>query len=88
MANRPESSDADFKWSDLAAKTNSELKNNLGNFINRTLKFVTKADTGYGCVQLLQENMVLGFRVSLPDEVCSPLRIYTLDQTARNHVHC
>lgn len=46
LANRPENSDADFKWSDLAAKNNSELKNNLGNFINRTLKFATKKENG------------------------------------------
>ena len=48
LANRPESSDADFKWSDLAAKNNNELKNNLGNFVNRALKFVTKENTGWG----------------------------------------
>ena len=40
LANRPEQSDTDFKWSDLAAKNNSELLANLGNFINRGLSFV------------------------------------------------
>lgn len=35
LANRPEQSDTDFKWADLAAKNNSELMANLGNFVNR-----------------------------------------------------
>ncbi|KAG2489494.1 hypothetical protein HYH03_011947 [Edaphochlamys debaryana] len=42
LANRPEQSDTDFKWSDLAAKNNSELMANLGNFVNRGLMFVSK----------------------------------------------
>lgn len=32
---RPESQDACFSWDDLLLKNNSELLNNLGNFINR-----------------------------------------------------
>jgi len=32
---RPESQDSNFSWVDLATKNNSELLNNLGNFINR-----------------------------------------------------
>jgi len=32
---RPEAQDASFSWVDLATKNNSELLNNLGNFINR-----------------------------------------------------
>lgn len=32
---RPESQDSSFSWSDLATKNNSELLNNLGNFVNR-----------------------------------------------------
>jgi methionyl-tRNA synthetase len=39
LANRPESSDADFSWTDLQLKNNSELADNLGNFVNRALKF-------------------------------------------------
>ena len=41
LANRPEASDTDFKWSDLQARTNNELLKNLGNFVNRALVFVT-----------------------------------------------
>ncbi|KAK9807550.1 hypothetical protein WJX72_002305 [[Myrmecia] bisecta] len=40
LSNRPEQSDTDFKWSDLAARNNSELLANLGNFINRALSFL------------------------------------------------
>ncbi|KAJ8941660.1 hypothetical protein NQ314_010305 [Rhamnusium bicolor] len=36
---RPESQDSSFSWNDLATKNNSELLNNLGNFINRALVF-------------------------------------------------
>ncbi len=31
---------AAFQWDDFAAKVNAELNDNLGNFINRTLKFI------------------------------------------------
>lgn len=36
---RPESQDSSFSWNDLVTKNNSELLNNLGNFINRSLVF-------------------------------------------------
>ncbi|KAF7280841.1 hypothetical protein GWI33_005442 [Rhynchophorus ferrugineus] len=36
---RPESQDSSFSWSDLVTKNNSELLNNLGNFVNRALVF-------------------------------------------------
>ncbi|CDW57407.1 methionine tRNA ligase, cytoplasmic [Trichuris trichiura] len=32
---RPETQDSSFNWTDFALKVNSELSNNLGNFINR-----------------------------------------------------
>ena len=32
---------AAFQWDDFAAKNNAELNDNLGNFINRTLKFIS-----------------------------------------------
>lgn len=32
--------DSTFSWSDFTMKNNSELLNNLGNFINRTLMFL------------------------------------------------
>ncbi|VVA39114.1 PREDICTED: aminoacyl tRNA [Prunus dulcis] len=44
-------SDTLFTWADLQAKLNSELLNNLGNFINRVLSFVAKpSGQGYGSI--------------------------------------
>jgi methionyl-tRNA synthetase len=40
ISNRPETSDSVFTWDDFATRTNSELLANLGNFVNRTLKFL------------------------------------------------
>lgn len=40
LVNRPEVSDTDFNWTDLALKNNGELLANVGNLINRTLAFV------------------------------------------------
>ncbi|BES94329.1 synthetase [Nesidiocoris tenuis] len=39
---RPESQDSNFSWADLAMKNNTELLNNLGNFILRSLSFCEK----------------------------------------------
>ncbi|XP_072021242.1 methionine--tRNA ligase, cytoplasmic-like isoform X2 [Amphiura filiformis] len=39
---RPENQDSSFSWSDFVLKNNSELLNNLGNFINRALTFMEK----------------------------------------------
>ncbi|XP_007204253.2 probable methionine--tRNA ligase [Prunus persica] len=51
LTNRPEVSDTLFTWADLQAKLNSELLNNLGNFINRVLSFVSKpSGQGYGSI--------------------------------------
>ena len=37
---RPESQDSSFSWADFVTKNNSELLNNLGNYINRVLSFI------------------------------------------------
>lgn len=37
---RPETQDSAFQWSDFMLKNNSELLNNLGNFVNRALMFL------------------------------------------------
>jgi len=39
-ANLPENKDADFTWDSFITGVNNELVANLGNFINRTLKFL------------------------------------------------
>uniref|UniRef100_A0A1I7TZB7 Methionine--tRNA ligase, cytoplasmic n=1 Tax=Caenorhabditis tropicalis TaxID=1561998 RepID=A0A1I7TZB7_9PELO len=43
---RPESQDTAFSWDDFVLKVNSELLNNLGNFINRALSFVATSFGG------------------------------------------
>ncbi|XP_077339727.1 methionine--tRNA ligase, cytoplasmic isoform X1 [Lithobates pipiens] len=43
---RPEGQDSAFSWGDLMLKNNSELLNNLGNFVNRAGMFVQKFFNG------------------------------------------
>lgn len=43
---RPEGQDSSFCWDDFREKANSELLNNLGNFINRAVSFVDKNFAG------------------------------------------
>jgi methionyl-tRNA synthetase len=40
LSNRPETSDTQFEWKGFVAANNSELLANLGNFVNRVIKFV------------------------------------------------
>lgn len=42
LINRPESADSNFTWDDFAYKVNNELRDNLGNYVNRSLKFVSQ----------------------------------------------
>ena len=46
LHNRPEGADTFFLWEDMQAKNNSELLNNVGNFINRTLMFIKNSFGG------------------------------------------
>jgi len=38
----PENSDTEWKWDEFLSKTNNELIGNFGNFVNRTMTFVSK----------------------------------------------
>lgn len=40
MSVRPETSDSMFTWTEFITKNNSELLNNLGNFVNRAIRFI------------------------------------------------
>ncbi|KAI9829024.1 MAG: putative methionine--tRNA ligase, cytoplasmic protein rar1 [Thelocarpon impressellum] len=40
LSSRPETADTQFEWRSFIAKNNSELLANLGNFVNRLIKFV------------------------------------------------
>jgi len=53
LVNRPEQSDTIFTWKDFAAKNNTELLNNLGNFVNRSLNFCFARFEG--CVPAVKE---------------------------------
>ncbi|WAL60964.1 methionine--tRNA ligase [Thermocoleostomius sinensis] len=46
MASAPESSDSAFTWEQLQTKVNKDLADNLGNFINRILKFAASRFDG------------------------------------------
>ena len=41
-ANLPENKDADFTWREYQARTNNELADILGNFVNRTTTFIAR----------------------------------------------
>lgn len=57
---RPESQDSSFSWTDLQLKVNSELLNNLGNFVNRALSFLAKNFDGVlGGPELTDEDVEL-----------------------------
>lgn len=43
---RPETGDSQFSWKDFVTKNNSELLANLGNFVNRIVKFVVAKYNG------------------------------------------
>lgn len=53
---RPEAQDSAFSWADMALKNNSELLNNLGNFINRAGMFVSKFFDGRVPEMILNED--------------------------------
>ncbi|RPB09726.1 methionyl-tRNA synthetase [Morchella conica CCBAS932] len=46
LSSRPETGDTQFVWKDFATKNNSELLANLGNFVNRLIKFVNAKYAG------------------------------------------
>lgn len=59
-AARPEGQDSSFSWNDLAARNNSELLNNLGNFVNRALVFCEKNfNSSIGAITLNAEDLIL-----------------------------
>ncbi|KAF9918325.1 putative methionine--tRNA ligase, cytoplasmic protein rar1 [Lobosporangium transversale] len=40
LSNRPETNDSQYLWKDFIARNNNELLANVGNFVNRVIKFV------------------------------------------------
>ncbi|XP_036346165.1 methionine--tRNA ligase, cytoplasmic-like [Rhagoletis pomonella] len=57
---RPEGQDFSFSWNDLAARNNSDLLNNLANFVNRALVFCEKNFDGViQAMTLTKDELVL-----------------------------
>ncbi|XP_035227960.1 methionine--tRNA ligase, cytoplasmic-like [Stegodyphus dumicola] len=71
---RPEAQDTYFSWNDLMLKVNSELLNNLGNFINRALSFVNNNFGGVIPELLLGDS--------------EKLLIAQVDQELKNYISC
>ncbi|KAJ7072573.1 tRNA synthetases class I (M)-domain-containing protein [Mycena amicta] len=46
LSSRPENADSTFSWAECIAANNNILLNNFGNFVNRTLKFVSSQYDG------------------------------------------
>ncbi|PSK33601.1 hypothetical protein B9Z65_7488 [Elsinoe australis] len=44
LSHRPETGDTEFEWEGFIAANNNELLKNLGNFVNRVIKFVNSAN--------------------------------------------
>ncbi|XP_019851279.1 PREDICTED: methionine--tRNA ligase, cytoplasmic-like isoform X2 [Amphimedon queenslandica] len=62
---RPESQDSAFSWSDFVMKNNSELLNNLGNFVNRTLSFIKSSfDSCIPVMTLSHDDSVIVVKVT------------------------
>ena len=79
---RPETMDSTFSWTDLVLKNNSELLNNLGNFINRYAiesKLHSSASTWIfeeKSHRLTQEAVALSDDHALADKQCCPIAEY------------
>uniref|UniRef100_A0A8C1KWV2 methionine--tRNA ligase n=1 Tax=Cyprinus carpio TaxID=7962 RepID=A0A8C1KWV2_CYPCA len=83
---RPEGQDSAFSWSDMALKNNSELLNNLGNFINRAGMFVSKFFDGRVPEMLLNEDDKLSPLVSL--EIWGYFGAITFHEVIRDALKC
>lgn len=71
---RPEGQDSAFSWADLLLKNNSELLNNLGNFINRCRD--TLGEEGWSTALLTPvTNLFLGYAYTCPQSI--PMALLT-----------
>lgn len=71
---RPEGQDSAFSWADLLLKNNSELLNNLGNFINRCRD--TLGEEGWSRALLTPvTNLFLGYAYTCPQSI--PMALLT-----------
>lgn len=68
---RPEQNDSVFAWDDFQSKTNNELLANLGNFVNRVLKFLSVKFDG-----ILPVAEVTEAELKVFDEINKEIAIY------------
>lgn len=59
-ASRPETSDSQFSWTDFVSRNNNELLANLGNFVNRLIKFVNSSTKYNGVIPENNPQQALG----------------------------
>lgn len=72
---RPETQDSSFSWADLMTKNNSELLNNLGNFVNRSLTFLNNNFKGIiPEISLTDEDKI--FLASVNKEIASYVQLF------------
>ncbi len=63
----PESNDSEFKWEDFIERTNSDLIDNFGNFVNRIVKFTS--DRLEGKIERPDENRLKDLDKSTLNEI-------------------
>ncbi len=83
----PETKDSDFTWKDFQTRNNSELADILGNFINRTLSFVTRYFDNKvpDCSTLLPaDNEILAARTKTFSDIAEALESFHF----RNALYC
>lgn len=73
MSVRPEGSDTDFSWDELRNRINADLADNVGNYINRGLKFV--ADNFQSQVPAKTGDL-LEIDTKLIEEVNAEMKVY------------
>ncbi len=82
----PEASDSDWKWADLRERVNSELNDNLGNFVQRTLKFIAQYFAGQVPAPgelTAEDQAILAKAAATPAEVGALLSAYEFKRAVR-----
>ncbi len=83
----PETADSDWKWADLRERVNSELNDNLGNFVQRALKFIAQYTDGrVPAAGGLRDDdrQVLARAAALPGELGELLAAYEFKRAVRH----
>jgi methionyl-tRNA synthetase len=82
----PETSDGDWKWADLRERCNTELNDNLGNFVQRTVKFIGQYHEAHvppAAPFGAEDEALLARVLALPGEVGALLEAYEFKRALR-----